>query len=200
MAYNIIEEHICYDFIIFLSKEIKKNLPNVEQGDFRYSSYLWWLIIDQHFPFFQKYGLKFSTPIFTMGNNPIDAWLPSLTMKNQSTYEFIKNFEFSTLRILISKYIPRVNPDTRDELQVEIEDWYLMKEQIGIMKYRFFDAPFLLPKNPPLVLLALEMGRQVVIFEIKYSSIGSFKFVYPIPTTMGTLIVMEENYEKKQNN
>lgn len=33
MTYNIIEAHICYEFIIFFSKEIKKNLINTKQGD-----------------------------------------------------------------------------------------------------------------------------------------------------------------------
>lgn len=40
MAYNIIKAYICYDFIIFLFEEMKKNLENIEQGDFRYSYYL----------------------------------------------------------------------------------------------------------------------------------------------------------------
>lgn len=159
MTYNIIEAHICYEFDTFLAKQIKKTLTNAEQGDFWYSSYLWWLVIDQHYPYFQRFGLKLEASIFTSSNTPIDERVLSFMKKSISAYEFIEQFVIPTWRILICKTIPRVNLNTRDELNGGMGDWYLLKDRTVVIKYEFFDAPFLLPKHPPPVLITLEMGR-----------------------------------------
>jgi len=48
MAHNSIEGFVCYDFASFFSNKIKRNLFNIDKGDFRHSSYLWWLIVHQN--------------------------------------------------------------------------------------------------------------------------------------------------------
>lgn len=45
MDFNINEGLVCYEFVAFLSNEIRKKLFNIGKGDFRHSSYLSWLIV-----------------------------------------------------------------------------------------------------------------------------------------------------------
>lgn len=58
MAHNIIEGLVCYEFASFLSNEIRKNLFNINKGDFIHSSCLWWLIVHQNLQFLFDGGLS----------------------------------------------------------------------------------------------------------------------------------------------
>lgn len=67
MAYIIVQVHICYDFVAYLSYEMKGNLVHMDNGDFWYSYYLWWLIMDQHIQYFMGMGLKLTPPVMKDG-------------------------------------------------------------------------------------------------------------------------------------
>lgn len=56
MAYNIIQAHIFYDFVMYLLDKMKRNLENLDNGDFWYSSYMWWLIMGQYIEYFISKG------------------------------------------------------------------------------------------------------------------------------------------------
>jgi len=47
MTYNITKAHVCYDFLTFITNEIKRCLFKIEKLDFRHSSYIWWLFAHQ---------------------------------------------------------------------------------------------------------------------------------------------------------
>lgn len=101
MDYNITKAHICFDFTRFLFKIIKINLVKVAKDNYQYSSYLWWLMINQHHLFFEKYGLKLMLSIFIPTTTPIDIIMPSLTIKNETYYGFMDNFIVLAIIILI---------------------------------------------------------------------------------------------------
>lgn len=56
-------------------------------------------------------------------------------------------FGILSLRIVTGRTVPRISPENIKELHVaSLGDWYYMKERIVIIRYNFYDAPFLLPK------------------------------------------------------
>lgn len=75
-----------------------------------------------------------------------------------------------------------------------------MQVRIVIMRYKFFEAPFLFPKHATSIFLALEMVRQMATIETKYGSRDYFKPVIPLPTTIGSLTLIEANYTKEIEN
>lgn len=65
-----------------------------------------------------------------------------------------------------------------------------------MIKYGFFDVPFLLPKYPLLVLVSLGMAWQVALIENKYTFGGNFKMIYPCLIVVGIVIMLEVDCTK----
>lgn len=116
MMYSIIQAHVYYKFVAYLSNVIKINLVNIDSGEFQHSSYLWWLIVDQHVEYFIGKGLKLALPIFIDRPTPIDIKILSMKKRNGNAYSFSDNFAYLALQILIGKFLPRLNKDTRNKL------------------------------------------------------------------------------------
>lgn len=120
MAYNIIQAHVYYDFVTYLSEEIKINLANINNGDLWHSSYLWWLIMDQHIQYFLSKGLKLAPPIFVDDPTPTDIRVLSMMKRYDNAYSFSKHFAYLALQILTRNLLPQLNKDTINELQEDI--------------------------------------------------------------------------------
>lgn len=84
----------------------------------------------------------------------------------------------------------------KNELQMDIDNWYFLKDQMVILRYGFFDDPFLVPKHPPIVLISLKMAQQVVEIESKFGFEGNFKTIYSFPSAIGSITMMEIDYAK----
>lgn len=82
-----------------------------------------------------------------------------MTKRHGNTYSFVEHFDFPTLCILTEKYLPRLIVDIKNELTIGIKDYYFLKEHIVVIRYGYFDAPFLLHNYPSLVLIALKMAK-----------------------------------------
>lgn len=116
MPYNIIQVYVSYDFAAYLSEEMKRNLTNLNNGDFFHSSYMRYLIIDQHIQYFISKGLKLVPLIFVNILTPIDMRVSSLTKKHGNSYSFLKHFSYPAMRSFIRKFLSRLNKEIRDEL------------------------------------------------------------------------------------
>lgn len=92
MAYNIIKDHVCYDFPTFISNEVRKNLFKMEKSTFWHSSYLWWLIVHQKLEVLVEVGLQVEPATLTIGPMPIDLRVPLLNKLHGSYYEFMEKF------------------------------------------------------------------------------------------------------------
>lgn len=152
---------------------------------------MWWLIMDQHIEYFMNLGLQLGPQILTNSITPIDMRLSLMMKRHGSAYYFSELFSYSTLRILIRGFKPRLNKRIIDELQVGEGDWYFLKNHMVVIRYGFFEAPFLLSKHPLEVLASLEMARQVAIIEKKFGSGGNLKIIYNVPTTIGTITLLD---------
>lgn len=86
--------------------------------------------------------------------------MPSLMKKSISYYEFMDKFGILSPRIVTSRTIPRIALENKKELHiVAIKDWYFMKEMIIILRYGFYEVPFLLPKFVTPLMYSLEMVK-----------------------------------------
>lgn len=159
MMYNIIHAYVSYDFIFYLLGEMKRSLSNLNNDEFQHSSYIWWLIVDQHIEYFIGKDLKPTPLIFVNSVTPIDLRLPYLMKKHVNAYSFSEHFAYPTLKILIGKFLPWLSKEVKDELKVSSKDWYFLKDNTMVNRYGFFDTPFLFPKHPLEVLFNLEMTQ-----------------------------------------
>lgn len=148
MEYTIIQVLVSYDFACYLSEEMKRNLVNLDSDEFRYSSYMWWLIVDQHIQYFIGRALKLTSLTFLNSITLVDIRLSSMMKKHGNAYSFSKHFAYPTLRILIQRFLPRLSKEIRDELKVDTKDWYFLKDKIMVLRNRLFDKPFLFSKHP----------------------------------------------------
>jgi len=92
MAYNIIGAHVCYEFLDFISNDIKRYLFKIEKLDFIHSSYLWWLLAHQNLDKLVEVGL----PIESMNPSTrlvsIDLRVPVLSKLHGLYDKFMEKF------------------------------------------------------------------------------------------------------------
>ena len=90
MAYNIVEGLVCYEFASFLSNKIRKNLFNINKGDFKNSSYMWCLIIHQNLQSLVDGGLSIVPTTSYITPTTIDMRVLVLIKVHGSYYEFME--------------------------------------------------------------------------------------------------------------
>jgi len=144
MAYNIIKAHICYEFLTFISNEIKRCIFKIKKSNFRNSSYLWWLLAHQNLDKLMEVGLPIQLANPSTRSIPIDLRVLFLSKLHGSYYEFIDKLYAIIMHILIGRLPSRPHKSTFQELQGEsnICDWYFLKDRTMIMRYGYFENPF----------------------------------------------------------
>lgn len=197
MNYNIIKEHVCYDFSIFISNEMRRNIFKIEKSDFWHSSYLWWMLVHQNLEKFMEVGLQVELATLTIGPTSIDLRVPILTKLHKLYYDFMYKFYASMVEILIGKPPNRLRQTTIRELEGgnNISDQYLLKDQTIIIRYGYFEKLFFLPKFVTTQLYFIEMGSQMCAIETKYGSEGNFKPIVNISAIIENFTLLEIGYK-----
>jgi len=108
MDYNIDEGLVSYDFLAFLLNEIRNNLFNIDKGDFRHSSYLWWLIIHENLQFLVDGGLSIVPTTASIAPTSIDMRVLVLTKTHGSYYEFMEKCFALVMKILMGRNVHRL--------------------------------------------------------------------------------------------
>lgn len=116
MTYNIIQALIYYDFATYLLEEIKRNLANINNGEFQHSSYLWWLIMDQYVKYFMDRGLKLIPLIFAYDPTLMDIKVSLMMMRHGNAYISSKHFSYPIQWILTGNILLQLSKDTNNEL------------------------------------------------------------------------------------
>jgi len=92
---------------------------------------------------------------------PIDLMVLILSKLHGLYYEFMDKFYAIVVQILIEKLLSRLQKSTMKELQGgnKIDDWYFLRDCTIIIRYGYFEKPFLLPKYVTPQLYSIEMER-----------------------------------------
>lgn len=148
MAYSIIEAHVCYDFLDFITNERKRCLFKIKKSNFRHSSYLWLLLAHQNLDKLIKARRLVQSVNPNVAPILIDLMVPILSKLHGSYYEFMYMFYATIVQILIEKLSSRLCKSTMRELQGgnKIDDWYFLRDHTVIIMYGYFEKYFLLPK------------------------------------------------------
>jgi len=158
---------IKYDYASFITDKIHGQFMNLERGVFKYTTFIYHLLLYYHPIFFifpirkldakgERRSIIFWTSVFHR------------IVETPYTYcEFIDLFIHPASTLLIGNSLPRLSHDIRKILQLlknyRIGDWYFYQDHTEIRIYGCELCPYKLPRYAPMRLFALEYFRQLLM-------------------------------------
>lgn len=70
-----------------------------------------------------------------------------------------------------------------------------MKDKTIMIRYGYFDALFLLPRHPYVVLVSLELAWKMMVIEKWFDYRGNFKIIHPLSSAIRSVTLLEVDYD-----